>query len=186
MEESVQEVQRAPWPKTAPSSQLEPSPSFLSCPGPKRARLPIVLERRRHMPETHACPCMTSTHHPHATHTPPTRHPHAIHTPPTCHPHATHMPSMCHSRHPHATHTSPTSPTHHPLPSTCHLHITHMPPTRHPHTIHPSPTCHPHTIHTHWFTPVHTHRRHHRPEVSKRPLVTQVDSLQNLHGSEPH
>lgn len=40
MEESVQEVQRAPRPKTAPSSQLETSPSFLSCPGPKRAQLP--------------------------------------------------------------------------------------------------------------------------------------------------
>ena len=137
----MQEVQRAPWPKTAPSSQLEPSPSFLSCPGPKRARLPIVLERRRHMPETHACPCMTSTHHPHATHTPPTRHPRAIHMPPTCHPcatHAIHMPPTLHPHHPHTIHCHPpvtyTSPT-------CHPHVTHTPSTHHPHATH-TPSTH--------------------------------------------
>lgn len=146
MEESVQEVQRAPWPKTAPSSQLEPSPSFLSCPGPKRARLPIVLERRRHMPETHACPCMTSTRHPHATHTPPTRHPHATHVPSTCHPHAIHVPltpSTCHPHFTHITHTPSTaihlSPTHHP-------HATHTSPTHHPPITHMPPTHHPHTL----------------------------------------
>ena len=197
-------MQRALRPKIAPSSQLETSPSFLTC-------LQHVHEGRRHVPATHTCLCMPSTGHPHAihvihtssachsciNHTPSTHHLHAIHTSPTCHLHVTHTPS---THHPHAIHMSPTRHphttcvafTHRPhvtlTTSTCHPHVT----THHPHATHTSPgchllpsTCHPHTIthypHTLVYTCPHTQRHHHRGEASERPQVTPTDTLQNLH-----
>lgn len=123
----------------------------------------------------------------HAIHTPPTCHPHATHTPthtpPTCHPHATHVPLTSSTHLPHAFHTPPTLHT----PLTCHqraTHAIHMPPTHHLHATHTPSTQHPHTL---VYTCPHTQTPHHRGEASKRPLATEMDTLQSLHhGSEPH